>query len=354
MLAPTGGRERSKWPENLVIITSNRAEVENMSEPSDPGLGGPVRPNPENYAFDLDAALDCVVSLRSQIPEDALTAGVLGTERAGHGVVIADDGLVVTIGYLVTEAESLWITTGSGVTVPGHVVGYDQVTGFGLVQALQPMNVPTMVIGNSETLHVSDQAILAGHGGRDYAIETVLIAKREFAGYWEYVLDEALFTAPAHPNWGGAALIGNDGRLLGIGSLMVQQITESGEQSGANMVVPIEILDPILDDLRMYGRRNEPARPWLGFLVQEVSHHLVVSGIYEDCPAHAAGLQVGDVIQEVNGQPVSGLANLFRRIWETGEAGVAIPLTIMRNRESMPITVQSVDRDTRLKSASIH
>jgi S1-C subfamily serine protease len=325
-----------------------------MSEPSDPELESPERPNPEEYAFDLDSALDSVVSIRSQIPEDALTAGVLGTERAGHGVVIADDGLIVTIGYLITEAESLWITTGRGITVPGHVVGYDQVTGLGLVQALQSMQVPSMPLGRSEGLQVTDELIVAGHGGLDHAIKATLIAKREFAGYWEYVLDEAIFTAPAHPNWGGAALIGKHGELLGIGSLLVQQITEFGEQSGANMIVPIDILNPILDDLRMYGKRNEPARPWLGFLVQEVSHHLVVSGIYEECPAHAAGLQVGDVIQEVNGEPVSGLANLFRRIWQTGDAGVAIALTVMRNRESMAVTVHSTDRDACLKSASIH
>jgi S1-C subfamily serine protease len=325
-----------------------------MSEPSDPELESPDRPNPEDYAFDLNTTLDSVVSLRSQIPEDALTAGVLGTERAGHGVVIADDGLIVTIGYLVTEAESLWITTGEGVTVPGHVVGYDQETGFGLVQALQPMGLPSMELGSSGGLQVADEVIAAGHGGQDYAIKTIVIAKREFAGYWEYVLDEALFTAPAHPNWGGVALIGDDGKLLGIGSLLVQQITESGEQSGANMIVPIDLLKPILDDLRMYGKRNTPARPWLGFLVQEVSHHLVVSGIYEDCPAQTAGLQVGDVIREVNGETVSGLASLFRRIWRTGDAGVEIPLTIMRNRESMSVTVQSTDRDSCLKSASIH
>ncbi len=302
----------------------------------------------------MEATLDCVVGLRSQVPADALTAGVLGTERAGHGVVIADDGLIVTIGYLVTEAESLWVTTGAGVTVPGHVVGYDQATGFGLVQALQPMGVPSMAIGSSASVQVSDQAIAAGRGGREHAIETTVIAKREFAGYWEYVLDEALFTAPAHPNWGGAALIGTDGKLLGIGSLLVQQITESGQQSGANMIVPIDLLKPILGDLRMYGRRNEPARPWLGFLVQEVSHHLVVSGVYDDCPAQAAGLQVGDVISEVDGEPVSGLASLFRRIWQVGEAGVEIPMTIVRNRDPVSVNVQSTDRDSRLKSASIH
>lgn len=325
-----------------------------MSEPSDPELESLERPNPEEYSFDMDAALACVVSLRSQIPEDALTASVLGTERAGHGVVIADDGLVVTIGYLITEAESLWITTNAGVTVPGHVVGYDQETGFALVQALQPMGSPSMALGDSGAIQVSDELITAGYGGLDHAIKTILIAKREFAGYWEYVLDEALFTAPPHPNWGGAALISEDGELLGIGSLLVQQIGEGGQQSGANMIIPIDLLKPILDDLRMYGKRNGATRPWMGFLVQEVSHHLVVSGIYDDCPADVAGLQVGDVIREVEGEPISGLAELFRRIWRTGEAGVDISLTIMRHRESMSITVHSADRDSCLKSASVH
>ena len=325
-----------------------------MSESSDQELESPERPNPEEYAFDLDAALACVVSLRSQIPEDALTASILGTERAGHGVIIADDGLIVTIGYLITEAESLWITTNAGVTVPGHVVGYDQETGFALVQALQPMGSPSMALGNSSALQVSDRLITAGYGGLDHAIKTIVIAKREFAGYWEYVLDEALFTAPPHPNWGGAALISDQGELLGIGSLLVQQIDEGGQQSGANMIIPIDLLKTIVGDLRMYGKRNAPARPWIGFLVQEVSHHLVVSGVYDDCPADIAGLQVGDVIREVEGEPIGGLAELFRRIWRTGEAGVDISLTIMRNRESATVTVRSTDRDSCLKSAHLH
>ncbi len=298
--------------------------------------------------------LDGIVSLRSQIPEDALTAAVLGTERAGHGVVIGDDGLVVTIGYLITEAETLWITTNAGVTVPGHVVGYDQETGFGLVQALQPMGSPSFELGDSDALEEGDEAIAAGHGGMEHVIRTTVIARREFAGYWEYVLDEAIFTSPAHPNWGGAGLIDDAGRLVGIGSLLVQQVTESGQQSGANMIVPINLLKPILEDLRMYGKRAGPVRPWLGFLVQEVSHHLVVSGLYDDCPADAAGLQVGDVIREVDGEPVSGLANLFRAIWAMGEAGVEIPFTIMRNRESSAVTVRSTDRASCLKSASVH
>lgn len=325
-----------------------------MTEPSDPDLESPLQPDPRDCAFDLESTLDAMVSLRSQIPEDALTAAVLGTERAGHGVVIGDDGLIVTIGYLITEAESLWISTNSGVTVPGHVVGYDQETGLGLVQTLQPMGAPSMMLGDSGALRVTDQVIAAGQGGLEHAIATTVIAKREFAGYWEYVLDEAIFTSPAHPNWGGAGLIDSAGSLVGIGSLLVQQVTETGEQSGANMIVPIDLLKPILDDLRMYGRRSGPARPWLGFLVQEVSQHLVVSGLYDDCPAASAGLRVGDIIREVDGEPVSGLATLFRRIWSVGEAGAEIPLTILRNRESTSVVVQSADRASCLKSVSVH
>jgi len=260
----------------------------------------------------------------------------------------------LTIGYLITEAQSVWITAADGTTVPGDVAGYDQETGFGLVQALQPLGTPSMAFGRSSELLVGDQVIVAGQGGLEHAIRARIIARREFAGYWEYVLDEALFTAPAHPNWGGAALIGADGKLLGIGSLLVQQVAEDGQTSGANMIVPIDILKPVLSDLRLYGRPNHPARPWLGFLVQEVGSQLVIAAVYEGCPAHQAGLRVGDVISEVEDEPVTGLAELFRRIWRLGEAGVEVPLTIVRNNEAAGVTVHSVDRNECLKSAPIH
>ena len=192
--------------------------------------------------FDVDAMLSSLVSVRSEVPDDALTAPVLGTERMGNGVVIGDRGLVLTIGYLVTEAQTLWITDHRGAAVPGHVLGYDQESGFGLVQALQPLPAPAMDLGVSAACDVGDPIVVAGHGGGDSLVTGRIIAKREFAGYWEYVLDEALFTAPAHPNWGGAALVGSDGRLLGVGSLLVQTVSSSGEKGGANMVVPIDLL----------------------------------------------------------------------------------------------------------------
>ena len=304
--------------------------------------------------FDVEAMLSSLVSVRSEVPEDALTAPVLGTERMGNGVVIGDRGLVLTIGYLVTEAQTLWITDHRGIAVPGHVLGYDQESGFGLVQALQPLTAPAMDLGVSAACDVGDPIVVAGHGGGDALVTGRIIAKREFAGYWEYVLDEALFTAPAHPNWGGAALVGSDGRLLGVGSLLVQTVSSSGEKGGANMVVPIDLLKPILEDMKLYGRPNRPARPWLGFLVQDVGSHLVVASTYDGCPADRAGVEVGDLIVEVAGEPIDGLAELFRKVWGIGPAGSDIPLTIVRDGEPRPVVLESVDRDARLKHGAVH
>lgn len=304
--------------------------------------------------LDVDAMLSSLVSVRSEVPEDALTASVLGTERMGNGVVIGDPGLVLTIGYLVTEAQTLWITDHQGLAVPGHVLGYDQESGFGLVQALQPLPAPAMDLGVSAACDVGDPIVLAGHGGGDALVTGRIIAKREFAGYWEYVLDEALFTAPAHPNWGGAALVGSDGRLLGVGSLLVQTVSSSGEKGGANMIVPIDLLKPILEDMKLYGRPNRPARPWLGVLVQDVGSHLVVASTYDGCPAERAGIETGDRIVEVAGESVDGLAELFRRVWEIGPAGSAVPLTIVRDGEPRPVVLESIDRNARLKHGAVH
>ena len=304
--------------------------------------------------FDLDAMLSSLVSIRSLVPENALTAPVLGTERMGSGIVIGDRGLVLTIGYLVTEAQTMWITDHRGAAVPGHVMGYDQESGLGLVQTLQPLAAPAIELGVSAECDVGDPVIIAGHGGIDELVAGRIIAKREFAGYWEYVLDEALFTAPAHPNWGGAALVGHDGRLLGVGSLLVQTVSSSGEQSGANMIVPIDLLKPILDDMKSYGRPNRPARPWLGFLVQDIGDHLVVASVYDGCPADKAGVEVGDLVVEVAGEPIDGLAELFRKVWCIGPAGSEIPLTIVRDGDPRPVVLESVDRDARLTHGAVH
>src|SRR3954464_5044006 len=279
-----------------------------------------MRPKQEDWRFELDTALDAVVGLRAEIPEDAFTAPLLGTERAGSGIVIREDGLGLTIGYLITAAGTIWLTTNKGVVAGGFPIGYDQATGFGLVQPLAKLGVKPLARGSFADCRVGENVAMAGHGGRAHALKATVFAKREFAGYWEYVLDEALFTAPAHPQWGGAALIGADGKLLGIGSLLVQEKIDAGTIQG-NMIVPIDTLAPILDDMVKLGRPNRPPRPWLGLYAREAGPRLVVAGLASDAPAEKAGLKVGDALLEVAGAKPSSLADLFRRIWACGSAG---------------------------------
>ena len=324
-----------------------------MENSNDWAFPSEMRPRSEDLRFDLDAALDSMVLLRAEIPEDAFTASILGTERAGNSVVIRDDGLVLTIGYLVTEASAIWLTTNRGNVVAGDPLAYDQPTGFGLVQALGALGVPALARGTAASCRVGDNVVVAGHGGRAHALKASVFAKREFAGYWEYVLDEAVFTVPAHPQWGGAALLGGDGRLLGIGSLLVEEKLE-GETVQGNMIVPIDLLEPILEDMLRLGRASRPPRPWLGLYATGVGRHVAVAGVAERAPATLAGVKVGDIVTEVAGERVSGLADLFRRIWRLGDAGTEVPLTIARKGDVLHLMVRSADRNDFLRKRSVH
>src|SRR5256885_8198349 len=324
-----------------------------MAEQADWAFPLEMRPRPEDWRFDLDAALDSVVQLRAEIPEDAFTAPILGTERAGNGIVIREDGLVLTIGYLITEASTIWLTTNQGVVAGGYPLAYDQATGFGLVQPLGRLGARALERGTSASCRIGENVVVAGHGGRAHALKAAVFAKREFAGYWEYVLDEALFTAPAHPQWGGAALIGAEGKLLGIGSLLVQEKIDAGTIQG-NMIVPIDLLGPILDDLVKLGRTNRPPRPWLGMYATEAGARLVVAGLASDGPAEKAGLRVGDAVLAVAGAKPSSLADLFRRVWACGNAGVRVPLQVLRETTTKEYVVEAADRHDFLKKTHLH
>jgi S1-C subfamily serine protease len=317
------------------------------------------QPRPADYAFDLDVAMGAVVGLRAAIPEDAFTAQMLGTERAGNGVVIRDSGLVLTIGYLITEAETIWLSPGAGPAVPGHALAYDQETGFGLVQALARLNAPALPIGSSASARINDRVVVAGAGGRQRSVAARIVAKQEFAGYWEYVLDEAIFTAPAHPNWGGTAMIGASGELLGIGSLKLEhgregEFEQRRETGHLNMIVPIDLLKPILEDLLRHGRPNRPPRPWLGLYAAEIEDRIVVIGLAERGPAQRAGLHTGDVVRAIGSEEVRSLAGMFRRIWSLGQAGVEIPITLDRDGQTVEQKITSADRSKFLKVPRLH
>ena len=311
-----------------------------------------AQPRPEDYGYDLERALSSVVGMHSMIPPDAFTAETLGVERAGNGVLI-DNGLVLTIGYLITEAQTVWLHLGDGRVVEGHAAGFDQETGFGLVQALGKIDLPALRIGVSREADIGERVVIGGAGGRTRSLAGHIAAKQEFAGYWEYVLDEAIFTYPAHPNWGGTGLISSKGELIGIGSLQLERARE-GKNEHLNMIVPIDLLPPILDDLRKFGRVNKPARPWLGLYSTEVEDKIVAVGIAPKGPAARAELKTGDVILAVKGEAVSTLAQFYRKVWSLGQAGVEVPLTLYREGVTFEVRVNSSDRARFLKGPKLH
>jgi S1-C subfamily serine protease len=302
-----------------------------------------LRPIPQLFDFDLDRRLSSVLVLESTVSESASSAKSLGTYRVGNATVIGAEGLMLTIGYLVTEADEVVVTTGDGRRISAHVLGTDQATGFGLIHALEPLNLPPIPIGDSRKLGSETAIVSAGGGGRAHALSSQAFARAPFAGYWEYYLEEALFVTPAHPHWSGAALIGPAGDLVGVGSLYMEQLDEKGDVSPLNMFVPAELLPPILDDLSR-GRQARPSRPWLGVISREVSSHVVIESTSPGGPAARAELRRGDIVHAVAGERVSDLAGFYQRIWALGPPGVTIPLTIQRESDVFELEVRSVDR----------
>jgi S1-C subfamily serine protease len=303
--------------------------------------------------LDNNAIGRSIVKLRAVVPENAFTAGILGSERLGNGIVINADGLILTIGYLITEATDVWLTVGEGREVAAHALAYDQVTGFGLVMPLANPGVPPLPFGNSAQLQPGTKAQVLSY--QEFAKpQTVrIIARREFAGAWEYLLNEAIFTAPAHPHWSGAALVDDDGQLVGLGSLLVRE-TILGEETNANMFVPIDLLKPILNDLATSGRSDGQSRPWLGVYAVEVSGRVYVTGVAEGSPSQAADIREGDLISQVGGQDVTTLAEFYRRLWALGPAGVAVRLTLIRGGTQLQVNLRSVDRSDLLKRPQAH
>jgi S1-C subfamily serine protease len=310
------------------------------------------QPRPGDYSFDLDRALASVVGLHSIIPADASSAETLGTERAGNGVLI-DDGLVLTIGYLITEAETVWLHLGDGRVVEGHALGTDFESGFGLVQALGRIDIDPLPLGSSAGTQIGDRVVVGGAGGRTRSVASQIATKQEFAGYWEYLLDEAIFTHPAHPNWGGTGLISSRGELIGIGSLQLERERE-GKAEHVNMMVPIDLLKPVLDDLRKFGRANKPPRPWLGMYSTEIDNRVVVVGIAGKGPAARAELKTGDVILAVNGDKVTSQTGFYRKLWSLGPAGVDVPLTVYHEGVTVDVVLTSIDRTKFLKAPRLH
>jgi S1-C subfamily serine protease len=293
-------------------------------------------------------AIDAVVGIHAEIPDDAFTARTLGTVREGSGVVIDDKGHIVTVGYLVLEADLIEVTGPDGKTVGASFVGYDNESGLGLIKADLPLEAKPVEIGRSSDLEDGEPLIVAGRRAGAQAV--LVVSRQEFAGNWEYMLDDAIFATPAYAEYGGAALINHDGQLVGIGSLLTQVFMPSVGPLAVNMFVPIDLLPPVLDDLIRTGRPRAASRPWMGVNVAETQGRVFVTGVTESGPAANAGLGQGDIILTVDGKAVKGLSDLYRKVWALGEAGVKVRMSVLQGTQVRRLTIDSSDRFRFLKS----
>jgi S1-C subfamily serine protease len=300
----------------------------------------------------VEDIISAVVAVKTHINPEGRTVEGLGRDREGTGIVIDNDGLIVTIGYLMVEAYAAEIVDQKGRTVPASVVGYDHETGFGLLRAIEPLKLTPMAIGKSSELKVHDALLIASHGGADMVSVAQLVAKREFAGSWEYMLEEALFTSPPHPAWSGAALISREGKLVGVGSLIIGDVGGQGERTPGNMFVPIDRLPPILADLLADGRVAGPGRPWLGVNTDEARGRLFVTRVTPGGPADQAGIKRGDVVIGVAGEQTKSLADFYRKVWGQGVAGAVVPLDVLQDHEVRRVDVHSINRLDHLKLKS--
>ena len=303
-------------------------------------------------AASVEELVAAVVRIKTYINPDGQTVQSLGREREGSGIVIDEDGLILTIGYLMVEAHTAEVTINGGRTVTATIVGYDHETGFGILRTLQPLKIKPLAFGRSGDVSVNDPVLIASGGGRDMIGPARVAAKREFAGSWEYLLDEAIFTAPPHPAWSGAALISREGKLLGVGSLIVGDTGGDGRGKPGNMFVPIERLPPILGDLIADGHVAGPGRPWLGVAADDVRGRLIVSRVTPDSPAEKAGIRKGDEIVGVGGEAARSLPDFYRKIWATGSAGATVPLDVEQGGGRRRIDVKSINRLDNLKLKS--
>jgi serine protease Do len=298
----------------------------------------------------VEELVSAVVRVRTHINPEGRTVEGLGREREGSGIVIDTDGLVLTIGYLMVEAYAAEVVDNNGRTVPANVVDHE--TGFGLLRTMEPLKLKPMILGKSAEIKERDPVLIASFGGTGMVSAAYVVAKREFAGSWEYMLDEALFTAPPHPAWSGAALISREGKLIGVGSLIVGDAVGGAEKTPGNMFVPSDRLPPILGDLISDGHRAGPGRPWIGVNTDELRGRLFVSRVTPGGPAEKAGIKRGDVIVGINGEQPKNLADFYRKLWAQGSAGASIALDVLQDHQINRVDIRSINRRDHLKLKS--
>lgn len=302
-----------------------------------------ARSNDESADGQADEMLAAVVKVRMKAVPDARTSHYLGAEREGSGIVIDDKGHVLTIGYIVLEADSIEITTADGRSVPAALVGYDHDTGFAVLHASLPLGAKPIALGDSSSVEERDPVMVLPYGGREAVSLAFVVSRREFSANWEYLLDSAIFITPPSPHWAGSALIDRRGRLVGVGSLLVRDSARTETPVPGNMFVPTDLVKPILTELIATGHAGPP-HPWLGLSTGEVGGHLLVMRVSPEGPAEAAGMRSGDIVVGVGSDVVNTQADFYRKVWSLGHAGVEVPLKVLQGAAVKDLKLRSIAR----------
>ncbi|HTD91714.1 MAG TPA: S1C family serine protease [Burkholderiales bacterium] len=324
------------------VVVSQPLYAQESDAPAAPAQRGKPAPS-------VDAL--SVVRVRTQASANARSGQSLGRNREGTGVVIDSSGLVLTIGYLITEAEKIELSTADGKVYPATVIGFDNATGLGLLKSLVPVPIRPIDMGLSSETKERDMVLIVGFDG---VAPAYVVSKRQFVGYWEYLLDEAIYTAPATVNWQGAALVSREGKLLGIGSLAVGNAIGASANVPGNMFVPIDVLKPVIGDFIANGRSTVQPRPWLGVTSQEVGGNLLVVRVSPEGPAEEAGLKAGDIIVGIAGEGLKGQADFYTRLWKSGNAGVEVMLDVLRGNRLENMKVKSIDRNNYFRAKATY
>ena len=337
-----------------LFALSAQAAVPGGTKSEPPSAAKSAFAGSDEDSIDAERLYGALVRVQTTAVPNARSSATLGREREGTGTVIGKGGVILTIGYLIVEADDVKVTDSEGRTYPARVLAYDHATGLGLIKTSVPFNVPPVPLGNSAKLADREPVLVAGWGGIPDTALAYVASRRPFTANWEYMLDEAIFTVPATTGWSGAALVDRRGTIVGVGSLIVRDATAEEPQMPGNMFVPIDALKPILEDMVKTGRRKDAPRPWLGLAADEVQGRLIVSRVSPDGPADAAGMKAGDIIVAVGREPVRNQAEFYRKVWSRGSAGTEITLRVLQDMDIRDVRVKSIDRVDYFRSVTTY
>jgi len=334
----------------LIALTVSCAAAFGQAQPGSPSPGRGSAAAPRATTGDLTRFNASVVRIDTRVPGDATSAQTLGPERVGTGIIL-DERTVLTIGYVTLEADAVMVTTASGKRIPASVAGYDHASGFGLVRTAVALDGKPMPLGDSDKVNERQRVLTLGHGEPE-ATEIFVLSRKTFTAGWEYLIERPIFTFPPVNNWSGAALISEDGALVGVGSLIVNDAAANRSGVPGNLWVPVNLLKPIMADLLARGRRVEGVQPWLGMSTENVRGNLMVTRVTRNGPAENAGVSAGDIVVGVSGEKVAEQADFYRKLWKTGPAGANISLKLLRGGDVREVSVKSMDRSDFLRKAT--